>query len=128
MENMKVLSTRRGKNLHIFPSGSSAEFGFSSSSPPVAHLTAGHSEHLVEGRDGGPLVELHQVVQTAVAPVLADDDALSVVGRVDHEVAAAVLGAAGGDTLGSRPGVGLGSRTVKTAVTGRTGCSRSCSR
>lgn len=45
----------------------------------MAYLATGHSEHLVERYDGSSLMELHQVVQTAVAPVLPDYDALSVI-------------------------------------------------
>lgn len=45
----------------------------------IAYLTTGHSEHLVEGYDGSSLMELHQVVQTAVTLVLPDYDELSVV-------------------------------------------------
>lgn len=45
----------------------------------IAYLTTGHSEHLVERYDGSPLMELHQLVQTAVSLVLPNDDALSVI-------------------------------------------------
>lgn len=54
-------------------------------------------------------MELHQVVETAVALVLPDDDALSVIRRVDHKVSAAVVSADGG---GSQSVQSRGAKTV----------------
>lgn len=70
----------------------------------MAYLATGHSEHLVERYDGSSLMELHQVVQTAVAPVLPDYDALSVIWRIDHKVPAAVFSTEGGGRLNSSKG------------------------
>lgn len=70
----------------------------------MAYLATGHSEHLFERYDGSSLMELHQVVQTAMAPVLPDYDALSVIWRIDHKVSAAVFSTEGGGRLNSSKG------------------------
>lgn len=69
-------------------------------------------------------MELHQVVKTEVTLVLPDDDALAVIGHVDHIVSAALVRTARGSTLDSRAVVCRMPRprfTVQTAVPVRQG-------
>lgn len=57
------------------------------------HLSASNSQHLSERYYGIPTMEVHQVLQTLVTPVLPYYDVLIVFQCINHKMSAAVLNA-----------------------------------
>lgn len=63
-----------------------------------SHLSTSYSQDLIEGHDGIPAMKLHQVLQTAVPPVLPHYHVLASHQGVDHKMSAAFVCSEGGAT------------------------------
>lgn len=92
------------------------------------YLSTGDGQHFTVGEDGSVAMEVHQVLQKPVMPLLPHYDVVAVLRHIDHEMSAAVLSSDG------RRGEGLHERQHRGKNTGlrsRTDmrvCNQPCSR